>query len=61
MSTITHTSVISDLTFNLSPPIHLNQNKKYEAVLLSVNLYNSISNITEKSNKFKYSTGKGET
>lgn len=59
--TITHTSDTSDFTFNLSPPIHLNPNKKYEAALLSINLYNSIPNITEENNKFKYSTDEGKT
>jgi len=59
--TITHTADTSDFTFNLSPPIHLNPSKKYEAALLSINLYNSIPNITEENNKFKYSTDKGET
>ena len=59
--TITHTADISDFTFKLSPPIHLNPNEKYEAALLSINLYNSIPNITEENNKFKYSTDKGQT
>ena len=36
----------SDFTTNLSPPIDLNANKKYEAALLSIDLYNSIPNIT---------------
>jgi len=59
--TITHTETKPDFTFNLSPPIRLNPNKKYEAALLSINLYNSISNITEKNNKFKYSADDGKT
>ena len=59
--TITHTAVTSDFSFNLSPPIHLNPNKKYEAALLSINLYNSIPNITDENNKIKYSTDEGKT
>src|SRR6266516_1895649 len=59
--TITHTATESDFIFNLSPPIHLDSNKKYEAALLSVNLFNSIPNITEENNKFQYSTDNAET
>ena len=61
MATITHTDIKSDFTIQLSPPIYLNPNKKYEAALLSVNLYNSIPNITEENNIFKYSTDNGKT
>jgi hypothetical protein len=32
----------------------LNPKKKYEAALLSIDLYNSFPNITEENNKFKY-------
>jgi hypothetical protein len=59
--TITHTDNKTDFTFNLLPPIHLNPNKKYEAALLSINLYNSIPNITKANNQFKYSTDNGVT
>src|SRR6266516_58177 len=59
--TITHTATKSDFIFNLSPPIHLDPNKKYEAALLSVNLYNSIPNVTGNNNKFKYSNDSGQT
>src|SRR6188768_2525831 len=59
--TITHTADTTDFTFNLAPPIHLNPSKKYEAALLSINLYNSIPNITEENNKIKYSTDEGKT
>ena len=45
----------TDYTTYLSPPIHLNENKDYEAAFLSINLYNSIPNITEENNVFKYS------
>ena len=51
----------SDFTTDFSSTISLNQNKKYEAVLLSIDLYNSIPNITEENNKFKYSTDGGST
>jgi hypothetical protein len=50
----------SDFTTNLSPPIYLNANKQYEAALLSINLYNSIPNVTEKNNKFRYSADNGD-
>src|SRR6266516_2516254 len=58
--TITHTATKSDFIFNLSPAIHLDSNKKYEAALLSVNLYNSIPNVTGDNNKFKYSNDSGQ-
>jgi len=51
----------SDFTTNLSPPIDLNVNKKYEAALLSIDLYNTIPNITKENNIFKYSTDNGNT
>ena len=51
----------SDFTTNLSPPIDLNINKKYEAAFLSIDLYNSIPNITEENNIFTYSTDNGGT
>jgi len=51
----------SDFTTYLSPQIALKQNKKYEAALLSIDLYNSIPNVTEENNKFKYSTDNGNT
>ena len=59
--TITHTDTKSDFTFNLLPPIHLKQDTQYEAALLSINLYNSIPNITDENNKFKYSADNGKT
>src|SRR6266516_4224810 len=58
---ITHTATKSDFIFTLSPPIHLDPNKKYEAALLSVNLYNSIPNVTGDNNKFRYSNYSGQT
>ena len=59
--TITHTATESDFKFNLLPPIRLDPNKKYEAALLSISLYNSIPNITEENNKFKYSADSGKS
>ena len=59
--TITHTADTTDFTFNLAPHIHLNPSKKYEAALLSINLYNSIPNITEENNKLKYSIDEGKS
>src|SRR5277367_896795 len=45
----------TDFTTSISSPIHLDQSKQYEAALLSIDTYNSIPNITDKNNKFKYS------
>ena len=59
--TIIHTDTKSDFTFNLLPPIHLKQDTQYEAALLSINLYNSIPNVTDENNKFKYSADSGKT
>jgi hypothetical protein len=49
----------SDFTTYYPTTIGLNQKKKYEAALLSIDLYNSFPNITEENNKFKYSTDSG--
>ena len=51
----------SDFTIDMSQPIHFDANKQFEAALLSIDLYNSIPNITEENNKFKYSTDSGNT
>ena len=51
----------SDFTTDMSQPIHFDADKKYEAALLSIDLYNSIPNITEENNKFRYSTDNGNT
>ena len=45
----------ADFTTFYPSTIHFNQNKKYEAALLSIDLYNSIPNITEENNQFNYS------
>src|SRR6266536_2614552 len=51
----------TDFTTNLSPQIRLDPSKKYEAALLSINLYNTIPNITDKNNRFEYSPDNGST
>ena len=47
-----------DFTTNFSPTINLQE--KYEAALISIDLYNSIPNVTTKNNIFKYSTDNGQ-
>ena len=49
----------TDFTTNLSPSIPLENNKRYEAALISIDLYNSIPNITQANNKFVYSIDNG--
>src|ERR1044072_3435122 len=49
----------SDFTISYPTTIHLDKKKKYEAALLSIDLYNSFPNITDKNNVFKYSTDNG--
>ena len=51
----------SDFTTKYSSPISLDQSKQYEAALLSIDLFNSIPNITNVNNVFKYSKDKGLT
>jgi hypothetical protein len=51
----------SDFTTYYPAAILLNPKKKYEAALLSIDLYNSFPNITEENNKFKYSADGGIT
>ena len=59
MAKLTLSSNTTDFTTTLNPPIFLGTNKKYEAAFLSLYTYNSIPNITEINNKFKYSRDKG--
>ena len=59
--TIILSSNSSDFITNFPTTIRLNPNKKYEAALLSIDLYNSFPNITVKNNIFKYSTDNGST
>lgn len=51
----------SDFTTNYSPSIILDPNKQYEAALLSIDMYNSIPNITNENNIFQYSLDDGNT
>ena len=51
----------SDFTTKYSPPISLDEDKQYEAALLSIDLYNSIPNITNLNNVLKYSKDNGVT
>ena len=46
----------SDFTTKYSPPISLDESKQYEAALLSIDLFNSIPNITNLNNVLRYST-----
>ena len=45
----------SDFTTKYSPPLLLDEGKQYEAALLSIDLFNSIPNITRLNNVLKYS------
>ena len=49
----------SNFTTKYSPNISLDSKKRYEAALLSIDFYNSIPNITEENNTFRYSIDKG--
>ena len=51
----------SDFTTKYSPPISLDESKQYEAALLSIDLFNSIPNITNLNNVLKYSKDRGVT
>ena len=51
----------SNFTTKYSPNISLDPKKQYEAALLSIDLYNSIPNITEENNTFRYSVDKGKS
>ena len=51
----------SDFTTKYSPPISLDEDKQYEAALLSIDLFNSIPNITNLNNVLKYSKDNGVT
>ena len=61
MTKLTLTSNTTDFTTTLNPPILLDINKRYEAAFLSLHTYNSVPNITEINNIFKYSMDKGIT
>jgi hypothetical protein len=49
----------SDFTTSYRNTINLDRNKNYQAALLSIDFYNSIPNITEENNIFKYSIDNG--
>ena len=51
----------SDFTTKYSPPISLDDSKQYEAALLSIDLFNSIPNITNSNNVLRYSKDGGNT
>ena len=55
------TGTKSDFITKYSPTIHLDPHKKYEVALLSVDLFNSIPNITPKNNVFRYSVDDGHS
>jgi len=59
--TLTLTHNTTDFTTSFQPPIRLDPKKEYESAFLSLETYNSIPNITENNNTFKYSTDNGET
>ena len=61
MAKLTLSSNKTDYTTWLEPPIPLEPGKQYEAAFLSLHTFNSIPNITEANNKFKYSNDKGVT
>src|SRR5437870_8668204 len=51
----------TDFTRDLKTPIKLEADKNYEAAFHSLYTYNSLPNITEDNNKFKYSNDKGKS
>lgn len=61
MAKLTLSSNTTDFTTFLTVPILMDANKKYEAAFLSLHTYNSLPNITENNNKFRYSNDKGST
>ena len=60
MQTYIMSGATSRFTTKYSPSISLDPKKKYEAALLSIDLYNSIPNITEKNNVFRYTPDNGQ-
>ena len=60
MRTYIMTGKTSDFTTFYSPSIRLDSTKRYEAALLSIDMYNSIPNITDENNEFRYTTDKGK-
>ena len=58
MAKLTLSSNTTDFTIYLTSPIKLD-NKQHEAAFVSLHTYNSLPNITEDNNKFKYSNDNG--
>ena len=61
MPKLTVSSNLCDFYTTLKPPIQLDFTKDYETAFLSLSVYNSLPNITEENNKFKYSSDKGNS
>ena len=51
----------SDFTTKYSPPISSDDSKQHEAALLSIDLFNSIPNITNLNNVLRYSKDDGNS
>ena len=51
----------SDFTTKYSPPISLDDSRQHEAALLSIDLFNSIPNITNLNNVLRYSKDDGNS
>ena len=60
-----HTLILNgnthSFTTNVCPAIHLERDIKYEAALLSIDMYYSFPNITDENNNFTYSSDDGKT
>ena len=61
MAKLTLSSESTNFTEDLTPPIRLESDKEYEAAFISLHTYNTLPNLTEINNKFKYSIDKGKT
>ena len=60
-TTLTLSGNTTDFTISFHQPIRLEPRKDYEAAFLSLETYNSIPNINESNNTFKYSPDDGIT
>lgn len=60
-TTLTLTGNSTDFTTSFHFPIRLNPEWECEAAFLSLETYNSIPNITQTNNSFRYSTDSGQT
>ena len=61
MITFLFSGTSNDFTTPLMPPLRLDPSKRYEVALLSVDMYNSIPNITEENNELRYTTDDGDS